>query len=507
MPSKFKYNSQYAVKSLAAGLILIALLATSLGLSHYQLTRQLTAVAVQLDNEYQTRLLAAKTQMKEVQAMLNKEQETHCSEATINSLKQKLFEQSDQPVPWVKFNDETLICSAIGRWPVPKGSRLLSRDIDGHALFDGEDNRTFNRQKTIYASAASSTAHIFVPVQSADAINTILTNCKICGGIDIKVNGHDWVSRNTDCNPFASIEYQAKDSEFKYTLIANETARNHLWLIIFLLLLIPTSLLAGILYLFRERIFKLYWHRRFVSASNQGDFYLAYQPIIDTNNGRVFGVETLLRWRTKGTKHRETSSYISMLEQDSIMPKLTQWMIKTALSELKSLLKSNQIARCSINISAKQIEQGRVLSYLQQLANNGYPVDQLCFELTERQPIESWQAMREFIAGCKQLGCRIKLDDVGIGYGGGILLQQLEFDCLKINKAFTKILSSENNQPFLIRSYVAIAKEMNIALIAEGVETQDQAEQLKKLGIHLHQGWLYSKALPATELRSYLLNH
>ncbi|MGP1782615.1 EAL domain-containing protein, partial [Shewanella frigidimarina] len=163
MPSKFKYNSQYAVKSLAAGLILIALLATSLGLSHYQLTRQLTAVAVQLDNEYQTRLLAAKTQMKEVQAMLNKEQETHCSEATINSLKQKLFEQSDQPVPWVKFNDETLICSAIGRWPVPKGSRLLSRDIDGHALFDGEDNRTFNRQKTIYASAASSTAHIFVP--------------------------------------------------------------------------------------------------------------------------------------------------------------------------------------------------------------------------------------------------------------------------------------------------------------------------------------------------------
>ncbi|MGS0726330.1 EAL domain-containing protein, partial [Shewanella sp. 0m-11] len=170
MPSKFKYNSQYAVKSLAAGLILIALLATSLGLSHYQLTRQLTAVAVQLDNEYQTRLLAAKTQMKEVQAMLNKEQETHCSEATINSLKQKLFEQSDQPVPWVKFNDETLICSAIGRWPVPKGSRLLSRDIDGHALFDGEDHRTFNKQKTIYASAASSTAHIFVPVQSADAI-------------------------------------------------------------------------------------------------------------------------------------------------------------------------------------------------------------------------------------------------------------------------------------------------------------------------------------------------
>lgn len=507
MPSKFKYNSQYAIKSLTASLILIALMAVSLGLSHYLLTRQLTDVAIKLEHEYGQRLVAAKSQMSEVLAMLQKKQETHCSEETIKLLKLKLFIQSDQPVPWVKFNDENIICSAIGRWPIPPGGKLLSSDIDGYGLVKATDVSALNKQKMIYAIATDGAAKLFVPVQSTGAINRVLADCQMCGGINIKVNGHDWVSQNTDANPFASIEYQAKGSQFKYTLITNESARNLLWLTVFLLLLLPTALLAGIGYLLRDRVIKFYWHRRFISGLKRAAFSLAYQPIVDTQNGKIFGVEVLLRWRKKNGEWRDTNSYIKMLEQDSVMPQLTKWMIKTALSELKSLLRSNQIARCSINISAKQIEQGQVLAYLQYLANNGYPVDQLCFELTERQPVESWQQMLEFISGCKQLGCRIKLDDVGIGYGGGMLIQQLEFDCLKINKAFTKLLSNEHTQPFLIRSYVAIAKEMNISLIAEGVETKEQAELLKELGVHLHQGWHYSKALPATELRAYLLSH
>ncbi|WP_223296224.1 EAL domain-containing protein [Shewanella halifaxensis] len=506
MPSKFKYNSKYAIKSLTVGLFFIALLAVSLGLSHYLLTRQLTDVASKLEHEYEQRLLAAKAQMREVQAMLQENKETHCSEETIKLLKKKLFTQSDQPVPWVKFNDEDIICSAIGRWPIPPGGKLLSRDIDGHGLVKTTDVSAFSKQKVIYARAADSLTKVFVPVQSIGAVNRVLADCQACGGINIKANSHDWLSQNTDANPFASIEYQAKGSQFKYTLISNESARNLLWLTVFLLLLLPAAFLGFTLYLYREKIFKFYWHRRFVSAMKKEAFYLAYQPIIDTKAGQVFAVETLLRWRKKNGDCRETCSYIKMLEQDSVMPQLTKWMIKTALSELKSLLRSNQIARCSINISAKQIEQQDLLPYLQLLANNGYPVDQLCFELTERQPIESLQVIREFIAGCKQLGCRIKLDDMGVGYGGGLLIQQLEFDCLKINKAFIKIVLSEQNQPFLIRSYIAIAREMNINLIAEGVETREQALYLQELGIHLHQGWLYSKALPATELRTYLLN-
>ncbi|GIU19977.1 hypothetical protein TUM4445_23030 [Shewanella sp. MBTL60-112-B2] len=439
--------------------------------------------------------------------MLQQEQETYCSDETIELLKKKLFVQNAQPVPWVRFIGENTICSAIGRWPVPAGGEIIYRDIDGNALVQADDARTFNKQQTIYASVIDGTAKVFVPVQSADAINKILAECQMCGGIKVTVNGKNWMAQNTDGNPFASIGYQSKDSDFAYTLIANESARNQLWLTIFLLLLIPTALLAGVLYLVSPQLIKFYWHRRFYCAFKNESFYLAYQPIVDTENEQTFGVETLLRWRKKDDQYWETGSYIGILEQDSVMPELTKWMIKTALSELKSLLRSNQIAKCSINISAKLIEQGQLLPYLQLLANKGYPVDQLCFELTERQPVESWQQIHEFVAGCKQLGCRIKLDDVGIGYGGGMLIQQLEFDCFKINKAFTRLLSVENNQPFLIRSYVAIAKEMGISLIAEGVETKEQAELLKNLGVHLHQGWLYSKALPASELRTYLLKH
>ncbi|GIU17953.1 hypothetical protein TUM3792_13470 [Shewanella sp. MBTL60-007] len=506
MPSKLKYNRKHAIKSAIAGVVFITLLATSLGLSHYLLTRQLTAAAIKIEQEYQQRQLAAKAQMREVQAKLQEEQETHCSEETISLLKNKLFKQNDQPVPWVKFNDENYVCSAIGRWPVPPGGKLLSRDIDGHGLVKAKDARTFNKQRTIYASVTDSTAKVFVPVQSADAINKALTDCQVCGGISIKINGHNWINQNTDDNPFASIEYQAKHSEFKYSLFANESARNQLWLTVFLLLLLPTALLAGVGYLIRGRVLKFYWHRRFVCALKKEAFFLAYQPIVNTKSGQISSVETLLRWRKKNGESRETGSYIKVLEQDSVMPQLTKWMIRTALSELKSLLRSNEIARCSINVSAYQIEQQNLLPYLQLLANKGYPVDQLSFELTERQPIQSWQAVREFIAGCKQLGCCIKLDDVGVGYGGGLLIQQLEFDGLKINKAFTKLILSEHHQPFLIRSYVAIAKEMNISLTAEGVETQEQATYLTELGVYQHQGWLYAKAMAATELRAYLLN-
>lgn len=506
MPSKLKYNRQYVAQSVIAGVVFITLLAISLGLSHYLLTRQLTDVAVKLEHDYQQRQTIAKAQMKDVHAMLQKEQVFHCSEETIALLKKKLFIQNDQPVPWVKFNDEDYICSAIGRWPLPPGGILLSRDIDGHGLVKASDARTFNKQRTIYSSTTDSTAKVFVPVQSADAVNKVLADCQVCGGVTIQVNGHNWVNHNVDGNPFASIEYQATDSKFKYTLFANESARNQLWLIVFILLLLPAAFLASMIYLFRQRLLQFYWHRRFISALKKEAFYLAYQPIVDTKNEQIFGVEALLRWRKKTGECRDTSSYIKTLEQDSVMPQLTKWMIKTALGELKSLLRSNQIARCSINISTKQIENNQLLLLLQQLANSGYPVDQLCFELSERQPVTCWQTMREFIAGCKQLGCRIKLDDVGVGYGGGLLIQQLAFDCLKINKAFTKLILSQHHQPFLIRSYVAIAKEMDICLIAEGVETEAQAQYLQELGIHLHQGWLYSKALPAAELRTYLLS-
>ncbi|WP_248471457.1 EAL domain-containing protein [Shewanella sp. 1CM18E] len=493
--------------SVVAGIIFLGLLAVSLGLSHYLLSKQLTDVAIMLDSDYQKRLATAKIQMTQVQQMLQEQQESHCSDKTISLLKNKLFKQSTLPVPWVRFNGENIICSALGRWPAPSGGRLLSRHMDGHGLFEGSDDRTFNQQKAVFAGVTDSVAKVFVPVQSIQAITNELAVCQACGDITVEVNGVEWINRRTQPHPFFTIEYQADDSDFKYILSANESARNQLWLTLFLLLLLPCLILIWSTYLFRLPIIKFYWHKKFAQALKKEAFYLAYQPIIDTNNHKTYCVEALLRWQVKGGGHRETSSYIRYLEQDSIMPKITQWMIKTTLNELKSLLLSEQIAKCSINISAQQIEHGNILPYLQHLADRAYPIEKLCFELTERHPISCWTKVREFIAGCKQLGCQIKLDDVGTGYGGGLMLQQLEFDYLKIDKAFTKMLTTELNQAFLIRSYIAIATEMNIGIIAEGVETQTQAEMLKQLGIHLHQGWLYAKALPARELRDYLLNH
>ncbi|MEZ9593575.1 EAL domain-containing protein [Shewanella sp. 10N.261.52.F9] len=507
MPSKLKYNRIHVARSVLAGLVLVSLLAMSLGVSNYLLSKQLTDVAAILDKEYQQRLAVAKLQMAEVQDMLEKEQESHCSDETIRLLKNKLFKQSSLPVPWVRFNDEEIICSALGRWPEPAGSRLLSRDMDGHSLIEGSDDRTFNQQKTIYAGVTDSRANVFVPVQSIQAITDELAICQFCGDIKVAVNGIEWINRSTQANPFFTIEYQAENSQFKYSLSANESARNQLWLTIFLLLLLPFFALSWFAYSLRGSVVKQYWHKKFALALKEEAFYLAYQPIIDTDTNKPHGVEALLRWRTKGDHYRDTRSYIHYLEQDSIMSLVNQWMIKTALNELKSLLLSEQIAKCSINISAKQIEQGNILPYLQYLAGHGYSIDKLCFELTERQPITSWEKIRDFIAGCKQLGCQVQLDDVGTGYSGGLMLQQLEFDCLKIDKAFTLMLASGLKKPFLIRSYIAIANELDIGLIAEGVETQEQADTLKHLGIHLHQGWLYCKALPATELRAYLFNH
>lgn len=506
MLSKFKCTPSYAVKSVVAGVVFISLLIISMTLSHYQLSNQLTDVAIKLDTEYQQRLLIAKAQMTEVQAMLQEEQETICSTETVDLLKNKLFKQSNLPVPWVKFNNDNMICSAIGRWPTPTGGRVLSRDMDGHGLFEGMDARTFNKQKTIYASATNSHAKIFVPVQSIQEITHILSGCSVCGGIKVHINGIDWIESEYQANAFVRIAYQADNSAFKYTLTANESARNQLWLTIFLLLLVPTALLVWLSYVCREPIIKAYWHRKFTTALKKEAFYLAYQPIINTDSMRVYAVETLIRWRNKNGSYRETSSFIRYLEQDQLMPQITKWMISTAFSEMKSLLMSEHIQKFSINISAKQIEDGGLLNYLQQLAKSGYPLDRLCFELTERQQISCWQTMREFIAGCEKLGCLVKLDDVGTGYGGGLILQQLKFDCLKIDKAFTKMLSDELSQPFLLRSYIAIAEEMDICLIAEGVETESQANYLKQLGVHYHQGWLYSKALPAKELRHYVLN-
>lgn len=237
---------------------------------------------------------------------------------------------------------------------------------------------------------------------------------------------------------------------------------------------------------------------RFHRALERDEFVGYFQPIVDASAGRISGCEVLLRWVRADGSVIPPGRFIPQLEQSELIQEVTQRLLLSLPKQIGEVLEADKAFRCGVNLVPAQLESPELADWLS--ANcDAIGCNHLALEITERLPVTDMPAARAELKRFKALGIEIKLDDAGTGYGGAAYLQELSIDVLKIDKLFVDtLLISPDNTPVL-DAYIRLGQSLGLKVIAEGVETQAQSQALIARGVHLQQGFLFAKPLPAAD--------
>ncbi|PTU80204.1 histidine kinase [Pseudomonas indoloxydans] len=244
-------------------------------------------------------------------------------------------------------------------------------------------------------------------------------------------------------------------------------------------------------------------------ALARGEFELHFQPQVDACDGKVVGAEALLRWQHPQLGPQSPAQFIQVLEESGLIVEVGGWVLAEAChfcSRLMAdgLVDGERFSLC-VNISPRQFRQhdfvDRVASSLR---NSQLPNAMLKLEITEGIVIQNIDDTVGKMLRLKKHGVSFAMDDFGTGYSSLTYLKRLPVDMLKIDQSFVRDATHDPNDAEIIRAIVAMARSLGLALIAEGVEQQDQLDFLQAQGCHLYQGYLFSKPLPLEAFRELL---
>ena len=268
---------------------------------------------------------------------------------------------------------------------------------------------------------------------------------------------------------------------------------------------IPISLLLSMLwYLIR------YWYQtkgslaeKIKKAMKANEFYLVYQPLVDSSTDQIRGVEALIRWNSPRTGFIGPDIFIPVAEQHGLINNITDFVFERALTDWRQ----NTVTglHISINVPPSYLMQNSCLEKLKSYAKR-YQAQglKLGIEITERQLLE--KSDRAILTDIQQLGIDVSIDDFGTGYTSLSVIQDTEFNYLKIDRCFINTIGIKSVNSPVLNSIINLADNMNVLMVAEGVETKEQADYLKEHGVQLLQGYFFYKPMSLEEV-SALLKH
>ncbi|WP_062321483.1 EAL domain-containing protein [Halolactibacillus sp. JCM 19043] len=236
-------------------------------------------------------------------------------------------------------------------------------------------------------------------------------------------------------------------------------------------------------------------------ASDYQEFELFYQPIVDVREERLYGFESLLRWKHPSYGYVSPTEFIPIAEQSGRIVQIGYWVMEKACQQLKLWEDSGLEAVVSVNISYRQIIEEDFVERVKTIINHcGCHRHHLVFELTENILMKDIALSNRVLNELKAIGIRISVDDFGIGYSSLSYIKKFPIDILKIDRAFVRNLDEETNDLAIIRAIVEMSRSLNLRVVIEGVETEAQLKLLKQLRCQLIQGYLFSKPLPPKEV-------
>jgi diguanylate cyclase (GGDEF)-like protein len=231
----------------------------------------------------------------------------------------------------------------------------------------------------------------------------------------------------------------------------------------------------------------------------EGNFEVYYQPVIDLQSNRVSGCEALVRWHHPQRGLISPTDFIPVAEETGLINQLGEWVLATACAEAATWPDNIKIA---VNVSPVQFRSNTLaLKVAAALAISGLSAGRLELEITEAVLIRDDEAALAILHQLRALGVRIALDDFGTGYSSLSYLQRFPFDKIKIDRCFVTDIAEPGGSSSIVQAVVTIADARNMTTTAEGVETEQQRKILRGLGCTEMQGYLFSPARPAAELK------
>ena len=239
--------------------------------------------------------------------------------------------------------------------------------------------------------------------------------------------------------------------------------------------------------------------------SGSSQVFLAYQPQHD-RDGRVVGVEALLRWKHRHFGFISPAVICALAEESQQIAPLGRWVIASACRQLRDWENDGiENVRISVNLSPLQLKDSTLLAFVEDsLRANRLQASALGLELTESQHVPDDPVSSRTLEGLQSMGIHLEMDDFGMGYSSMLYVRRFKFSAIKLDGSLTREVLQDNNCSDIISSVVQLGRALGIRVIAEYVETLEQQARLEQLGCEVFQGYLYSPALAAGPCLDYL---
>jgi predicted signal transduction protein with EAL and GGDEF domain len=238
------------------------------------------------------------------------------------------------------------------------------------------------------------------------------------------------------------------------------------------------------------------------------EFTVYYQPILDLRNGRVCGMEALLRWDHPDLGLIPPGDFIAVAEQTGLMVPIGSWALQVACRQARAWERLGFTGlTLSVNLSVSQLQHELVDRVRLALDDSGLAPEQLEVEITESGAMQSPERSISLLEEIRALGVRVSLDDFGTGHSSLSYLKRFPIDTLKIDQSFVRDLGSDRDTAAIVAAIIAIGHKLRLRVIAEGVEDEAQRTFLVENACDQMQGWLFHKALPPDAFRQLLERH
>ena len=343
--------------------------------------------------------------------------------------------------------------------------------------------------------------HRLVGIGNSAVFNSFLNElCPNCYQVDIQLHDLPLVSRGkqtlSNTKNSNSITRYIPALDLSQTLTSGDDMfldyKEKSWLHLLSLSLIFSSLYT---------IYFWHWLHRRISLESMlengiknNELIPYYQIVVDTRNDEIVGQEMLVRWQRGDGALVSPKQFIPYAEDSGLIIPITESTLAQVKQDMPHL-----IGWVSVNIVAEHLERGLLSQWFEKHANQD--TGRLSFELTERKPMEHFEKaiieINKLAAHCQGF----KLDDFGTGFGGFSYLQRLGLNSIKIDKMFIDTIGTDDLKAGVLNAIIAFGHESNMEMIAEGIETQVQADYLNKKGVYLHQGYLYAQPMPLDKLQ------
>lgn len=257
----------------------------------------------------------------------------------------------------------------------------------------------------------------------------------------------------------------------------------------------------------RARIAKLLQLEKYLRhAVDRGELELFYQPQMDLRSGRIVGVEALLRWHHPERGLVLPGEVIGLAEETRLIVPIGEWVLRTACAQLAAWRRGAWPAlRVAVNLSAVQFQQPGLVELVRSaLGDSGLPPHALELEVTESLLMDSSSLTVETLGTLEAMGVILSIDDFGTGYSSLVYLKRFPVGQVKIDRLFVRDLLEDSGDAAICTAIIALADYLDLEVVAEGIETREQLEWLKRAGCHKAQGYLLGRPAPAAEIEERL---